>query len=454
MKKAWILVALAIVACATQQPQAASAPTPRTDLPPWWVGDFWPPNSDSIMKSGPYAGAVAVLTCNKGLMPIVGDVVPCTVSTTVMGPRGPVTTELEPTERMHPAFSGIFDPVGKDKLVARAPGRTTIWTNVYGAFPRAYLVVTPRYGSIKFEPDVPDTLIRIGDTLKLRLLFVDEAGRTAPLAHFVYSFDERPVGRQIGFFQPVDSIQRRFVPTSAGRTSITATYGQRNARMFIRVDSAAKRDTTTRRVIATGPFVRVTVTRDGTRVPHVGLTLGPDSSVSFTDSTGTFRFTRVKLGTHTIQLTCPVSRRLVGREFARQVVHVEPATDTAVHVVLNPNECVEPPNQTIRGVFAGHYTRAFDEETFQPCKAFPPGGGDAYDLSDQRALVALEDSVAKDPRLTRLYRAGVDSATRMYVRWSGTLTGPASYGIRGRENYLLHVEQIAEARRPSATDCK
>ena len=454
MRRAWILVVLAVTACATNQPRAANAPTPRTDLPPWWVGDFWPPNSDSIMKSGPYAGAVAVLSCNKGLMPTVGDVIPCTLSTTVMGPRGPVTTELEATERMHPAFTGILDPVGKDKLVARAPGRTSIWTNVYGAIAKSYLVVTPRYGSMKFEPDVPDTLIRIGDTLKFRVLFIDEAGHVTPLSHFVYSFDERPVGRQVGFFQPVDSIQWRFVPNSAGRTSITATYGQRNARMYIRVDSAAKRDSTPRRVIATGPFVRVTVTRDGARVPHVGIMLGPDSSVSFTDSTGTFRFTRVKLGTHTLQLTCPVSRRLVGREFARQVVRVEPATDTAVNVVLNPNECVEPPNQTIRGVFAGHYTKAFDEETFQPCRPFPSGGGDAYDLRDQRALVALEDSVAKDARLTRLYRPGVDSATTVYVRWSGTLTGPASYGIRGRDNYLLHVEQIAEARRPSAADCK
>ena len=453
MRKAWIVVALAAAACATNQRQPTT--TPRPDLPPWWVGDFWPPNSDSIMKSGPYAGAAVVLTCNKGLpMPVVGDVIPCTLSTSVMGPRGPVTTQLEATERMHPAFAGILDPVGKDKLIARAPGRTTIWTNVYGAFPKSYVVVTPKYGSLKFEPDVPDTVIRVGDTLRFRVLFVNEAGRAAPLPRLDYSFDERPVGRQIGFFQPTDSIQWRFVPNSAGRTSITATYGQRNARMFIRVDSAAKRDSTPKRVIATGPFVRVTVTREGAHVPRVGIVLGPDSSVSFTDTTGTFRFSRVRLGTHTIQLNCPVSRRLVGREFARQVVHVEPATDTSVNVVLKPNECIEPTNQTIRGVFAGHFTRGFDEETFQPCKSFPSPGGDAYDLSDQRALVALEDSVEKDPRLTRLFRAAVDSATTAYVRWSGTLTGPATYGLRGRENYMLHVEQVVEARRPSATDCK
>jgi len=443
-------LASALAACAPSTASRPAGTTPGANVPPGRIGDYPPPSSDSIMKSGPYEGAPARLVCDKSV-PEIGEFVTCTMTARIMGPRGLMDIALTRPDTLHATTPDVvaFTTKGQGELVAKNPGWTVMWARVYGAVAFRPLSVARRFGSIHLTPNVRDTTIRVGDPLVARVLVVDDTGSAIPLRRGEVTFSSAVLSGPAGRFDQLDSMRMRFVALYPGRAELRATYGQRGVNMIIRVDSAPHRV-----IAARHPIVTVIATRQGARAARVGLMLMPDSVVAFTDSLGMARFMGVSSGPHTIIATCPVSRRLIGREFDRKTLEVESRNDRSIVVDMNPTECVEPAVETTRGTFAGHYSTGADGETFEPCRSFPSPNGDAYDPREQLAWVALSDTIARDARLVSVAgRAPADVPTSLYVRWVGTLTGPGSYGSGGRASYLLHVERILEIRRSDPRDC-
>ena len=453
MRRRAVVIALAIGACAQPGgPRAASAPVPGINVPPGRIGDYPAPGRDSIMTSGPYAGAPARLVCDKNA-PEIGEFVTCSMSARIMGPRGPIEVALPRPDSLHATTPDIvaFTTKGQGELVAKNPGWTVMWARVYGAVVSRPISVARRFGSLHLVPNVRDTVLHVGDTLLLRVLVVNDTGTTMPVRRGEVKFNEAQWGAP-GRFEEIDSLRGRFIANGIGRSELHVVYGPRAVNLTIKVDSAPHRVIAVRH-----PIVTVIASGAGgaTRPARVGLMLLPDSTVAFTDSLGMARFTGVSSGSHTVVATCPVSRRLIGREFARETFDVESRNDRSAVVNMNATECVEPTVVTARGTFAGHYSTGMDGETFQPCKYFPAPNGDAYDLREQLAWVALSDTTARDSRLVKVTgSAPGDAPALLYVRWTGTLTGPGSYGIGGRASYLLHVERILEVRRAAPRDCE
>lgn len=438
MKKSIVIAAIAAAACARPQPTIA---------PPGVTGDFPPRSSDSIMTSGPYPGAVARLVCRHGFpAPEVGDFVSCWVTTTIIGERGITEIVLPDSIVTHTTSPNVLVPMTRGELVARNPGATTVWTTIHGAVAARGISVTRKVGMLRFEPNVPDTAIRVGDTLRFRAIVLDDTGRALPVGR-VLNLNVTNWGNP-GRAEPLDSAQWRFVARAPGRIEFWTTFGRRVARMNVRVDTALTPPPPPRRSI-----VRVLATRGpSTGAARVGVRLEPEGSVTFSDTTGFVRYVALAPGTRVIHATCPVSRRLIGREFAQRSIDVTTATDTLIHLTLAAGECIEPPEQTVRGTFEGHYTSGFEDESFRPCRDFPIQRGDAYDQQNQVAWVAFDSVAARDPRLRAILKES-EPGERLFVRWSGILTGPGSYGHLGTAEYLLRVEKILEIRKAGATAC-
>jgi hypothetical protein len=311
-------------------------------------------------------------------------------------------------------------------------------------------------GSLVLEPNVRDTTIHVGDTLLVRVLALDDTGYSIPIPRGSYSFAPAFTGGgRPGTFDQVDSVRWRLVARGTGSIALAVMFQRRTVRMNIKIDSAPPRPPPARVIAVRPPLLKVVVTRGASRVRRAGVVLDADAAVRFTDSTGAFQFQRVAYGKHTLHISCPVSRRTLGREFASREIEVGSTADTTVEIAMTPLECAEPMIETMRGTFEGVYTTGFDGEWFRPCTAFRRPVGDAYDLRDPLAWVSFDEGAARDPRLAKLLtRWPAEEPVEFFVRWSGTLTGPGSYGTRGAATHVLFAQRILEIRRAAPGDCK
>lgn len=204
-------------------------------------------------------------------------------------------------------------------------------------------------------------------------------------------------------------------------------------------------------VARTDILVRVVDSLSGTPVVRAGIQAEGWMGLAWTDSLGYFTLRGVPI-TSELRVRCPTTRRLAGRIIRRRSLQLIAARDTQVVIPLPTSECVEPPIRSITGEFRGHYTSGFESSDFRPCTGLPPEGKVFGDNLDSSAWVQFSSKV--DP-MNMKWPAFPDTVyyPTVYVRWIGTLTGPASYGHMGVATYQLVVDQILEIRKPKRGDC-
>ncbi len=173
--------------------------------------------------------------------------------------------------------------------------------------------------------------------------------------------------------------------------------------------------------------------------------------VARTDSSGHFRFRRPDPGGEIrIMLRCPITRRMAGRVFWSQSVDLDAVSDTVLTFLVDASGCAEPPETTVKATWRGHYAWGFEEGTFRSCGqladlSYTAYGGVPYEAWVYFAADRLIEGWPEVPP--------VDGNYRYYVRWTGELKGPGSYGHLGGSTYRLTVTEIIEIRNPGPNDC-
>jgi hypothetical protein len=195
--------------------------------------------------------------------------------------------------------------------------------------------------------------------------------------------------------------------------------------------------------------VRIVVVDSSTDRPirRVGIQVTGRLGVAFTDSTGGVAMSGLSLGPE-IRLRCPPTYRLSG-----PVIRLERLSlhrDTSIVFRIDATKCVEPPIQHVHGEFRGLYTPGFESSDFTPCDGFspslkPPTGAWAW-VSFSKSV---DLSKVQWPRV-----ADTTSYPTYYVRWEGTLSGPAAYGHMGAADFDLFVDRILELRAQAPGDCR
>lgn len=132
--------------------------------------------------------------------------------------------------------------------------------------------------------------------------------------------------------------------------------------------------------------------------------------------------------------------------------------DTAV--VVDHHGCDPRPIRSETRVFSGFWTPGFESSEFVPCT------GDDWTLpSDSLSATSLEFRAWADPD-----SAGQRSMKRVhwpadaprdawgnptyFVRWHGTMVGPAEYGHMGVSPFHLTVDSIVSVGKPTSGSCR
>ena len=198
--------------------------------------------------------------------------------------------------------------------------------------------------------------------------------------------------------------------------------------------------------------VRVKVIDSTIRTPikRAGVQAAGWRGLAWTDSMGTFTLRGVPEKSE-LHVRCPTERRLAGRVVRRQQLDLRTTSDTLLVVLLRSAECEEPPIRSVTGQFRGHYTYGFESSDFRPCEGLP---AEAAVFDDRWGQAWVEFSKSADQQSVT-WPAFPDSVAypTVFVRWHGTLRGPAAYGHLGVATYEFVVDSILELRRPRNDDC-
>jgi hypothetical protein len=118
---------------------------------------------------------------------------------------------------------------------------------------------------------------------------------------------------------------------------------------------------------------------------------------------------------------------------------------------IDPSRCepISPRQRKLR--LRGMYVPAFESSDFYPCDGLPPEAGE-YEYGPHSAWVELGGgSVGRLDAIQILDAIVGDGA--IYVDWSGTLTGPGSYGHFGMGLYRMQVDDIHDTGMRKPGDC-
>jgi hypothetical protein len=197
--------------------------------------------------------------------------------------------------------------------------------------------------------------------------------------------------------------------------------------------------------------VRVVDSTSGKPVTSAGVQANNWNGLARTNDSGEVTMRDVPRRTDLL-IRCPTRRWMAGRIVRRQPLSLATVQDTLIVVPLGESECLEPPIRSVRGEFRGHYTVGFESSDFRPCgglpaevKAFDEQWGAAW----VRFSPKLDLSRTKWPQF-----ADTVHYPTVYVRWTGTLTGPSSYGHMGVATYELLVDRLLEVRHTRPSDCE
>lgn len=119
-------------------------------------------------------------------------------------------------------------------------------------------------------------------------------------------------------------------------------------------------------------------------------------------------------------------------------------------VDVDAGRCGPPPSK-LHARFAGMYVHEFESSHFFPCDGLPKAPAKRFQPIDgvwAEIPEAVEDGLVWAQLRERMF--GKDDG--FYVEWTGTLTGPGSYGHLGMSLYELDVETIHNTsdRRPAS----
>ena len=196
--------------------------------------------------------------------------------------------------------------------------------------------------------------------------------------------------------------------------------------------------------------LRVVVIDSVSGRPLVRAGVQAPGGLAYTDTAGRFTFNRVPLVTE-LRVRCPTMRRLLGPLAHKQTLNLE-AVDTTVVVRLDATECIEPPIQSTRGEFRGHYTSGFESSEFRPCNGLP-APAKFFDDKWGAAWVVFSSRVSlrkvKWPKV-----ADSSGYPTLFVRWEGTMTGPGGYGHMSLATFEFVVDRVLEIRASRPDDCR
>lgn len=210
-------------------------------------------------------------------------------------------------------------------------------------------------------------------------------------------------------------------------------------------------------------FVAGTIRDASTRAPVPGVIVrrdGPHGFGARSDSAGAYRLGELPVGAVHVRLYCPTRTFGLGQPVPGQTLQVR-AGRTGLDLLVPLGLCTEPPPDSLRAEFRGHYRGGFELSSFVPCgvggvpdPAFARRieGQTIWVRINQKAMEAhRERKPADTTRAPRVFRQGEEPA--FYVRWTGVLVGPGMYGHFGVSPYLLRVESIAKFEESSPPDC-
>jgi hypothetical protein len=165
------------------------------------------------------------------------------------------------------------------------------------------------------------------------------------------------------------------------------------------------------------------------------------------DSLGHYRF-RGSPGSQELRLYCPTHTAWFAERLATDTSVVITADSTlTVDLAMDVARCSEPAPFSLRVEMRGHYAAGFEMSSFVPCPGSLQGLPGAAHLARSRIWV----TIAEDARGLQRARAHEHEQEPNvtpggpewhFVRWTGVLSGPGSYGHLGVASYLFRVEAL------------
>ncbi|MBS0458428.1 MAG: hypothetical protein JSS44_13995 [Proteobacteria bacterium] len=195
-----------------------------------------------------------------------------------------------------------------------------------------------------------------------------------------------------------------------------------------------------------GQTLRVTVldARSRAGVYHAGLSLAGSKSLQWTDRQGRYAWSGGGFpSAGSIEIRCPALRAEVGRKLKTLAYELRGQT-TALEASIDAAACIEPPETSSPGPFAGTFFPYYGHGAFVPCAGMPAAA--AFYGNAKAAWVNL--SAAADAQMGKLRgAAGIDAGSErpLHIEGSGTLIGPGGYGTQGAFAYRLEVDTVASA---------
>jgi hypothetical protein len=133
---------------------------------------------------------------------------------------------------------------------------------------------------------------------------------------------------------------------------------------------------------------------------------------------------------------------------------------TELRIEVDTLGCDLRPLRRMAGVFAGHWSRGFEQSSFTPCAtASWYVSSDTLGISDyaRSAWLSLSggDRAPGAPAVWPRARLVLPpwNYPEHFIRWRGTVIGPGRYGHMGVSGFEAHVDSILEVRTPASTDC-
>ncbi len=119
---------------------------------------------------------------------------------------------------------------------------------------------------------------------------------------------------------------------------------------------------------------------------------------------------------------------------------------------VNAARCGTPLSKR-RERFAGMYVSEFESSLFFPCNGLPPPAEkDLY--ASHAAWADVPTEVAGELTWAKTRESVIGADDGFYVEWTGTLTGPGSYGHLGMSLYEFKVEAIHDTSDKRPASCK
>lgn len=119
---------------------------------------------------------------------------------------------------------------------------------------------------------------------------------------------------------------------------------------------------------------------------------------------------------------------------------------------VDATRCGTPPSKR-RARFAGMYAPEFESSLFFPCDGLPKATENPPDTS-HGVWADVPKAVADELTWARTRESIIGEGDGFYVEWTGTLTGPGSYGHMGMSLYEFRAETVHDTSDKRPVSCK